>query len=138
MYISPFYRGRNRLHHSWIERGRNLALREPRHKTQNHSLMQDTISFHPLVMEPLYLLVFKPLEFMRNTILAHFWEVLWPLCLHIGPSVNTKIPSKTFNKSMKEGKNLENEYHAYRDSATNCLRHYNRKIYAIIIKNFIF
>ena len=96
--------------------------------------MQDTISFHPLGMEPLYLLVCKTLEFMRNTLLAHFWEMLWPLCLHVGPSVNTKIPSKTFNKGMKKGKYLENYYHAYRDSATNCLRHYNRKIYAIIQK----
>ena len=42
---------------------RNLALvsdfvsclGKPRPKTQNHSLVQDSSSFHPLVMEPLYL-----------------------------------------------------------------------------------
>ena len=33
-----------------------LGLGKPRPRTQNHSLVQDTSSFHPLVMEPLYLL----------------------------------------------------------------------------------
>ena len=32
-----------------------LGLGKPRPKTQNHSLVQDSSSFHPLVMEPLYL-----------------------------------------------------------------------------------
>ena len=31
-----------------------LGLGKPRPKTQNHSLVQDSSSFHPLVMEPLY------------------------------------------------------------------------------------
>ena len=32
-----------------------LGLGKPRPKTQNNSLVQDSSSFHPLVMEPLYL-----------------------------------------------------------------------------------
>ena len=31
-----------------------LGLGKPRPKTQNHPLVQDSSSFHPLVMEPLY------------------------------------------------------------------------------------
>ena len=32
-----------------------LGLGKPRPKTQNNSLVQDSSSFHPLVMEPLFL-----------------------------------------------------------------------------------
>ena len=39
-----------------------LGLGKPRPKTQHHSLVQDSSSFHPLVMEPLFL----PLRCMDN------------------------------------------------------------------------
>ena len=63
-----------------------LGLGKPRQKTQNHSLVQDSSSFHLLVMEPLFLPLSRTIINSAPTSVWNVYYVIWgriwmPMCI---------------------------------------------------------
>ena len=78
-----------------------LGLGKPRPKTQNHSRVQDSSSFHPRVMEPLYLTLqqlwwrFSMLIYLFLDVYCEYWLCYYLYCCCGTWSSCKRIPYST-------------------------------------------